>query len=127
VPIVIRVKDESSQRTLRWVTGVVGGAGLIAGGVLGALSLNDYSRAKQHCKLDVSSGKIPCDAPVGADAGTTGKILGWTSIGAGALGLVSAGLFLYFTFGPEDTQTARISINPSGSTPSINLTLPLSL
>jgi PEGA domain len=127
VPVVIHVKDESSQRTLCWVTGAVGGAGILAGGVLGALTLSRYSVVKQHCNLDSSSqDKIPCDNSEGTDAGKTGKILGWTSIGAGALGLVGAGLFLYFTFGPEDTQTARLSINP-GSTPSINLTLPLSL
>jgi hypothetical protein len=97
----------SSRNTVVFVTGGIGAAALIAGGVLGAIVLSDASSLNAHCPGGV------CDTPSQASSANSAKTLGWISTGALAAGgaAVVAAVVLRFAWPkapPASTGSASL-------------------
>ena len=92
------------------------GAGLVAVGIgVGFYARHKYNNQfPTHCS-DPSSARPMCD-PAGYAATQNAKTLGWVGTGAGAAGLVTAGIgaYLWFT-APHTESAARVSFLPSVS------------
>lgn len=106
---VIEVKDDGkSQRTLAYVLGGVGVAGIVAATVSGVMLLDSRKRVDEHC--DDSN---RCDQE-GLDAADRGKLLvpintvAWV-VGVAGLG---AGTYFYLSAPPPSVST---SATPSGA------------
>jgi hypothetical protein len=101
----------SSRNTAVFVTGGIGAAALIAGGVLGAIVLSDKSSIDAHCPAGV------CDTSSQASSANSAKTLGWISTGAFAAGgaAVVAAVVLRFAWPkapPASTSTGAASLQP---------------
>jgi hypothetical protein len=95
-------KEKSSQRTIGFVVGGVGVAGLAVGAVTGLMAMGKSSDAKKSCS---QSG--PCASKSAVDAADGAKSLGLVSTIAfvgGAVG-VAAGAVLVFTAQKEGSKT----------------------
>lgn len=117
-PLVVRIADTSSRDTLQWVTGVASLVGLAAGGTLGVLTYQSWGEFADKC--DTSTSPARCNQE-GKSAGDTGRIFGYTAIGAGALGLVSGGLFLYFTFSEPNETISKVGFSPIAGAPGLSV------
>jgi PEGA domain len=117
-PVIVEVQDKSSRQTLKIITGVASLVGLAAGGTLGALAYDKWGTVQKKCKFNTSSDKIQCQDG-GATAGTTGQIFGFTAMGAGALGLISGGLFLYFVLDEPASPRASVAVGTVAGSPGV--------
>ncbi|MFT3770276.1 MAG: hypothetical protein QM820_33015 [Minicystis sp.] len=90
-------KGPSGRRVASYVVGGIGIAGLVAGGVLGGLTLAKRSTVDQHCGPAIGSKDEGACDPAGLAAGRDAKGLGLGStigFAAGAAGIVSAAVLL---------------------------------
>ena len=105
--------SSSTRRTLGWVAGGVGVAGLAVGGVTGILVLGKKSVVDEHCD-DAKK----CDT-TGIDAADAGKTLGTIS-GVGLIAggvLLAAGVTLIVTSGSDkESGRAALTVGPRGLT-----------
>jgi hypothetical protein len=107
----------SRQRVAAYVLVGIGAAGLVAGGVMGGLTLAKKSTIDQHCGASVgSSDPTACDA-TGLSAVSSGRTLGWAStaalIGGGALAGTAIVLFAAEPRRPK--AVGVVSIGPTGA------------
>jgi hypothetical protein len=99
--------SSSDHRTLGYVLGGVGLAGLAGATVAGILTLNAKSTNKEHCDSALQS----CDAQ-GRDAAESGRLYGTLTTAGLVVGLVGVGVGTYFivSSGPNETGvTAQAS------------------
>lgn len=90
------------KRTLAWIVGGVGVAGLAVGAVTGALAMGDANTVKSNCPGGA------CKDPSGIDAASAGKTASTIST-AGIIGgavLTGIGVYLLLTSGPPGPSTA---------------------
>jgi hypothetical protein len=108
--------DGRGQRTIGIVVGAVGVAGVVVGGVLGALSLVARNDAKQWCNVATNG----CSSPDGVDARASAVARGNAStaffVAGGAL--VATGVVVWWT--APSTGSVRVGLQAaSGPFPSI--------
>ena len=102
--------SSSSARTLGWILGGVGAAGLATGAVTGWMTVGKKSDVDKHCDEDGG-----CDG-IGFDAASNGATLSKVSTGAfvvGAIGL-GAGLTLLLTSKSEHAPQTALVVHGSG-------------
>lgn len=95
----------SSRRTMGYVFGGVGVAGLAVGGVAGLLTLGKKSTVDDNCSADKRCNRT------GYDAVSAGKTLGTVSVVGFVLGAIGAGAGAYFLLSdgsPNQTRTALV-------------------
>jgi hypothetical protein len=103
----------NTRRTLGYVFGSIGLAGVAAATVTGILILSDKSTAEDRCKPDCVTATGEVDA-TGADAVQRGKtllpinIVSWVVAGAG----LGAGAFFLITSRKHAPQAARTTVLP---------------
>lgn len=90
-----------SRRTVAYVLGGAGIAGVVTGLVTGAMLMSRKSTVDEHCAADGA-----CD-PTGADAAASGKALVPINTVAWAVGAVGLGAGAYFFFTASPTTSAR--------------------
>jgi hypothetical protein len=104
----------NTRRTLGYVFGSVGIAGVVAATVTGILILSDKSTASQRCKPDCVTATGEVDA-TGADAVQRGKtllpinVVAWIVAGAG----LGAGAFFLLTSSKQAPKAAHTTVIPS--------------
>ncbi|WP_437275782.1 hypothetical protein WME90_31640 [Sorangium sp. So ce375] len=109
----------SGRRVLTYVTGGLALGGLIAGGVTGAMALNESRRADEDCD-DVGSGRSVCRTPEGEAAGKRAKDLGLVStigFGAGAALAGTALVLLLTEPSPSSSQASAATGAHAGAAP----------
>ena len=97
-----------ADRTLAYVAGGVGAAGLLVGAVTGFMAMGKANTAEDHCWDTPTKG---CDQE-GVDANSSGKTLAAVSTVGFAVGVVGLGLGTYFilTTGDEgQPETALVT------------------
>jgi hypothetical protein len=106
-----------TRRTLAWVAGGVGVAGLGVGVVTGILALGDASTFKNNCSQTTGA----CQNQTGVDAASSGKTASAVST-AGFIGggvLVAAGVVLYLTTRSPTSPTVGAMLLPGGCAASV--------
>jgi len=94
-------------KTAGYVFGGIGIAGLVVGGVAGALTLSEKSTNNQHCNAVDRT----CDAQ-GRDAARSGRVFGVLTTAGLAMGVVGLGLGTYFLVKSSkgtENQTALVT------------------
>src|SRR5262249_23344327 len=109
--------DGRPRRTAAFVVGGVGVAGLVVGGVFGALTFVEYGNRSSYGCTDPSPGAPGVCQPGGASAISTARTFSWVSnigFAAGALG-VGAGIVLLATApsSPKSADRAELRLMPS--------------
>jgi hypothetical protein len=107
----------NTKRTLGWIVGGVGVAGLALGTVTGVMAIGDANTVKANCD---SSGN--CRSQAGVDAAPDGKTVSLVStIGVvGGAVATGAGLYLLLTSGPPSSATrVGVSTLPGGGAMSV--------
>jgi hypothetical protein len=108
------VNVTNTRRTVAFIAGGVGVAGVITAAVTGALILSAESTAKDHCtRVIAGSSKLGCDSD-GADAVNRGDTLmpiNAVAWGVGVVGL-AVGAYLFFTSPSpqEPSRTAKVDV-----------------
>jgi hypothetical protein len=104
----------NGTKTLGYVFGGVGVAGLVVGGVAGLLTLNAKSTNDKHCDEVTRT----CDS-TGRDAANSGRLFGPMTTAGLAVGVVGLGLGTYFLIKSgkhSDAQTALMTqVGPAGT------------
>ncbi len=121
-PSVVTGSGPSGRRVAAFVTGGVGAAGLVLGGVTGGLMLAQMEAINAGCK-DAGAGVAVCTEE-GAAAGNDAKTFGLVATAglAAGLALVGVGVVLYATEPGRDKATAAqlgvrvMSLGPLGTT-----------
>jgi hypothetical protein len=92
----------SGRRTGAFIAGGVGVAGLILGGVMGALALGEKGKADEHCPM------LVCDAEGirAVDSGRTFALVSTIGVGVGVAG-VGAAVVLFLT-APSQKRTSLL-------------------
>ena len=106
------VNDGSSQRTMAYVLGGVGAAGVLAAAVSGVMLMNSRKSVDDHC-----DDQNRCDRE-GLDAADKGKTLVPINTIAWAVGVagLGAGAYFYFTAPPPDAASPNATgWRPSGA------------
>ncbi|HYQ16768.1 MAG TPA: hypothetical protein VEQ58_13445 [Polyangiaceae bacterium] len=95
-------EERAPNRTAAYVALGIGAAGLVTGGVLGALTLKQHSDLKGHCPNDV------CTADKQGDLDSAKRMGNFSTIafGVGGAGLV-LGTVLFFTASPSSADRAE--------------------
>lgn len=109
-----------SSKTLGYVFGGIGVAGVVVGSVTGIMAIAKHSTVTDPAHCDQST--RVCDS-TGASAASSGKTLGAITTASyivGAVGLGAGAYFLFFKDNKEQTQTGLLtSVTPAG--PSVSL------
>jgi hypothetical protein len=102
---------KSSRNSVVFVTGGVGAAALVAGGVLGAIVLAQKSSIDSHCPNPQM-----CDSVSDANSANSARTLGWISTGVLAAGgaAVAAAVILRFTW-PKTKTSMSASFVPAAT------------
>jgi hypothetical protein len=107
-------RDSKRTRTTGYVLGGIGVAGLVVGGVAGALTLGAKNTNDSHCNATLHV----CDS-TGRDAASSGRVFGVMTTAGLAVGVVGIGLGTYFLVkGSKSTepQTAiMMQTSPAGA------------
>lgn len=98
----------TSTRTLAWIVGGVGVAGLWSGSILGVLAAERESRRAAHCDAENVCDQEGYDA---ARSGQTFATASTVSVVAGAL-LLAGGITLYVT----SSGASQVAVSPTGAT-----------
>jgi hypothetical protein len=108
---------EGPQRTIAWVVGGVGLAGLAAGGVAGALAIAKNNAAASHCGPSSAGKPEVCDS-TGFSLGNTAKTSATVSTVALAAGgaALATGVVIYLTV-PKPRDERAPSAAPATPTP----------
>jgi hypothetical protein len=95
--------EGNTKRTLGWVVGGVGVAGLAVGAVTGIMAMGDASTVKSNCGANGA-----CQGQSGVDAASSGKTASTLStIGfIGGTALAGVGAYLLLTSGPWGASTS---------------------
>ncbi|HVR21343.1 MAG TPA: hypothetical protein VMS65_16635 [Polyangiaceae bacterium] len=105
----------SGQRTLGWVVGGVGLAGLTVSLVTGMMVLDKKSTVDDECTDDVCSSK-------GDEAASSGRTLSTVSTAAFVVGAVGLGVGTYLLLSaPNGTATARVGVRTRSAMPELVL------
>jgi hypothetical protein len=109
----------STQKTLGLVSGGVGVAGLVIGGIFGAMASSKWSSAKSDC------GAIcPANAPAQQEKNDAQSAATVSTIGVvGGAVLVAAGAVLFFTAPSGATRVGSLRVTPSAGPGAAGLTL----
>jgi hypothetical protein len=101
-----------TKRTLGWVVGGVGVAGLALGAVTGVMAMGDASTVKSDCGAGGA-----CKDQSGVDAASAGKTASTLStVGfIGGAALAGAGVYLLLTSGPSSSTTVGAAPLPGGA------------
>jgi hypothetical protein len=118
-PVVVHVEGDSTRQTLKIVTGSVGALGLVAGAALGALAYGKWTTVQKKCDTDPAGETHQCRGG-GYAASETGKVFGFSAMGAGALGLVGGGLFLYFTLSDPSPDSSQLLLGGVAGNPGVS-------
>jgi hypothetical protein len=104
-----RAAGGSGTRTLGWVFGGVGVAGIALGAVTGMMVLDRKSVVDDNCDADKR-----CN-PEGADAADAGRTLGTISGVSFAVGAVAlaAGVYLVLSSDTDERPTAALALGPA--------------
>jgi hypothetical protein len=119
-PAPAKTENGSSQRTIGFVVGGVGIAGVAVGAITGLMAVGKSNDAKAICPNDGS-----CASHDAVDASDSAKSLGLLStIGfiAGGVGL-AAGAALVLTAPKEDAKAARVRVSPHAGPGGAGLTV----
>ncbi len=95
--IVVRVDPSrgSTQRTIGWIVGGLGVAGVVVGSVAGIVSIDKHGKAKDACPdktrcPDAASAALWTDATTAGNVSTVGFVVGGVGIAASAVLLLTA-------------------------------------
>ena len=103
------VSRGSGQRTAAWVTGGVGIAGLVAGGIFGALAKSNNDDASAHCLGD----KVCDSAGMSSDASARHEAAIATIAFVAGGALTAAGIVLYLTAPSASAHSgSRVGVSP---------------
>ena len=109
-----QTRAASGTKTLGYVFGGIGVAGLVVGGVSGILTLSAKSTNDKHCDAATRT----CDSQ-GRDAASSGRLFGAMTTAGLATGVVGLGLGTYFlvkSSKSSDAQTALMTqVGPAGT------------
>jgi hypothetical protein len=94
--------DTGGSRTPAWIALGIGGAGLVAGGIFGALALSEQSKLKDSCPGDVCGPSHHGDV----DGYNAKRIVSFIGLGIGAVG-VGVGTVLMITSSSPKTEQGR--------------------
>jgi hypothetical protein len=99
----------SGRRTGAFIAGGVGVAGLVLGGVMGALALGDKGKADEHCP------KLVCDHEgiLAVNRGRTFALVSSISVGVGVAGIGAAAVL--FLTAPSPKLASRRDPRPGGA------------
>lgn len=102
-PPAMRVESSSTQRTVAWVSGGIGVAGIVTGTVFGLLASSTWSKAKDGC----DDGNFDCspDAMDQEDSARTQANVANVAFIVGGVGL-GLSTVLFLTDGPESPEVA---------------------
>jgi len=103
-------EDGSGKRTLGYVLGGVGVAGIVTGAVAGALVLSKKSTVDDNCNAQKRCNQEGLDA---VDSGKTLKVVSTVGFVTGVVGL-GAGAYFLFTAGPSKDGTVSASAMVTG-------------
>ena len=112
--------DGSSQRTIGFIVGGVGVAGIAVGAVTGLMAMSKNDTAKKECP---NAGA--CASQAGVDANESAKTMGLIStiaFIAGGVG-IATGAVLIFTAPSGEKKSGQTRVVPSGSANSAGLTV----
>ncbi|WP_437670466.1 hypothetical protein [Sorangium sp. So ce131] len=111
LPVSGSPAPSAGRRTAVYVAGGVGAAGLVVGGILGALVIGKKGVVDEHCGSSIqASDEKACDA-TGVDAASSGSSMATVSTIAFGVGLAGLGAatVLYWTEPKHATKTAGMS------------------
>ena len=102
-----------TARTVGFVVGAAGLAGVIAGSVFGALAFSENATADANCPFENGTGCNSTGVQAGKDADLSATIS--TIAFAAGLTCLAAGVVLVLVGGPKQTTSARVELAPAGA------------